>query len=637
MASVQLNTPQGDALQNAIQKKLAEYNYTDEDDSVMSEYCLVMLANRKSRANITTELSDLIGADSYDPKFTDWLFEEMERVYSTPVASTSTSSANIPASSNSNATQNTQNGSGGSGSGSGIGGKRPREDDEKGVQGNAGGSVTGAGSVGTGVAGGDGPQAIQTVQDSRESGYRGGMQRDGRPAGRGGPRDNFGSSGPRQQRGVFDNAVSNLNRGRRDEDGPPTRRQRLDDGTPSGGRMHGVPTGPRLMNGNDDRKPGGGAGGRSIFDRVGPPPNQNTNTPFQNGGGGGGDGFQNPGGFPNGMGRGMGPGGPGGPMGMGVPMSAFQQGPDGTFFLPPGAMAGFGPQPGMGGMMMPPQQFGYHPHAPQMMMPPHGGPFPQQHQQQQQFRPQPQMQPQQKPTPPLPSKPTETQLCTFNTECKKPHCPYSHASPVATKESGLVLSEEACPKQLDCADKDCSLSHVSPAQKSAKANANTSPTIGSSNPNANANTSPSQLPQAQPQASQPAQQQAFYVDPSSIPGAGTKPCKFGPACTRPGCVFVHPWDVAPCRYGFGCTRPDCKFSHPPGRKFQNKTLIVNGAGSKDGIGRAPEESKELVSERLKRFAKDVPEGEKEIIIPTDSTPPKADKKEETTGTVSAAA
>ncbi|KAH8914155.1 hypothetical protein BT69DRAFT_1147932 [Atractiella rhizophila] len=51
MASVQLNTPQGDALQNAIQKKLAEYNYTDEDDSVMSEYCLVMLANRKSRAN----------------------------------------------------------------------------------------------------------------------------------------------------------------------------------------------------------------------------------------------------------------------------------------------------------------------------------------------------------------------------------------------------------------------------------------------------------------------------------------------------------------------------------------------------------------------------------------------------------
>jgi hypothetical protein len=47
---------------------------------------------------------------------------------------------------------------------------------------------------------------------------------------------------------------------------------------------------------------------------------------------------------------------------------------------------------------------------------------------------------------------------------------------------------------------------------------------------------------------------------ASIPGAGEKSCKFASACTRAGCVFLHPWDargddlVVLCRWAVACTR-----------------------------------------------------------------------------------
>lgn len=52
----------------------------------------------------------------------------------------------------------------------------------------------------------------------------------------------------------------------------------------------------------------------------------------------------------------------------------------------------------------------------------------------------------------LPSKPTDEQICKHGVDCTKPACAFSHPSPVATKESGLVLSSEACEKQLKCED-----------------------------------------------------------------------------------------------------------------------------------------------------------------------------------------
>lgn len=52
--------------------------------------------------------------------------------------------------------------------------------------------------------------------------------------------------------------------------------------------------------------------------------------------------------------------------------------------------------------------------------------------------------------PPVPSKPADDSLCKFGTECKNAYCRYSHPSPVATKDSGLVLSTDPCDKQLAC-------------------------------------------------------------------------------------------------------------------------------------------------------------------------------------------
>lgn len=63
-------------------------------------------------------------------------------------------------------------------------------------------------------------------------------------------------------------------------------------------------------------------------------------------------------------------------------------------------------------------------------------------------------------SPPRPSSPT---LCKFVTNCTNPTCRYSHPSPVATMESGVVLSTEPCEKGVDCTDKDCIYAHVSKA------------------------------------------------------------------------------------------------------------------------------------------------------------------------------
>lgn len=125
----------------------------------------------------------------------------------------------------------------------------------------------------------------------------------------------------------------------------------------------------------------------------------------------------------------------------------------------------------------------------------------------------------------------------------------------------------------------------------------------------------------------PAATTAEGVAAVALAGAGEKPCKFGAACTRPNCVFVHPWDVrgdpaaqVNCRYGAACTRADCHFKHPAHRpapynrhKFSatfNKhahpapgSAAAEGkAGDSGAIAPKPSESAEHISERLKRFA-----------------------------------
>ncbi|KAF7297998.1 hypothetical protein HMN09_01020700 [Mycena chlorophos] len=151
----------------------------------------------------------------------------------------------------------------------------------------------------------------------------------------------------------------------------------------------------------------------------------------------------------------------------------------------------------------------------------------------------------------IPERPQTPSLCKFGVKCTNAHCRYTHPSPVATAESGMTLSNEVCEKGKDCKDKDCDKGHVSPAVL---------------NPQA-----ASQPPPA-PHLSTPAR-------PNHAPAQPGVPCRFGAACTRPGCTFSHPPGhpsnaanpqfAQPCHFGAACTRANCAYQHPEGRVLPN--------------------------------------------------------------------
>lgn len=62
-----------------------------------------------------------------------------------------------------------------------------------------------------------------------------------------------------------------------------------------------------------------------------------------------------------------------------------------------------------------------------------------------------------------PEKPPSQEICKYGVGCSHRTCQYSHPSPVATQESGVVLRTDACPDMLECKNKDCPFSHVSPS------------------------------------------------------------------------------------------------------------------------------------------------------------------------------
>ncbi|ORY75042.1 hypothetical protein BCR35DRAFT_306468 [Leucosporidium creatinivorum] len=573
MADIVPSSPQGQALQNAIQDKLVSLGWTTEatedDPPVMAEYILVMLGNRKTAEQINDELSSV--TTDYDPSFVTWLFQELERHY----PSTNPSTTTAPAPSSAPPTDN----------------RRP-------------------------------------------------------------------NAPPPSGRNIFGAAMSGVKRDSRDLEAggrePPAQRARFENGGRGG--YEGVPNGPRggaqgpqggrrQPNGLPQPPQGGGDG--NLLNRMGPAPTGNR-------GGGGNQGGNtmgmpraayeaisqtiaavNAGAHPSALAA--------------IPFPALAAHPS-SKFLPPqilaqaqahamaqaqafAAMQGvWGNAPGAPG----PPGGGFNPQAPAFNPSfgggPRGGPggagghFNPSH---------PANSHASKPTPPppapksvvLPTKPEQEQICKHATECSKPPCPYSHPSPVATKESGLVLSSEACELQLECKDPDCPKSHISPSQKSM--------TSGSvkTTPAGTLYTAPPSTTASRPTPA---------ADPNAIPGAGEKPCKFAGSCTRKGCVFLHPWDKrgdpatqgqgVPCHWGAACTRADCHFTHPPNRPSPYSKSFTNGSAhlsktfnkpsttssSSAGIGAWPKEAATHVSDRLKRF--NVKEGEEggegaERIIP----------------------
>ncbi|KAK2463131.1 hypothetical protein APHAL10511_004786 [Amanita phalloides] len=135
----------------------------------------------------------------------------------------------------------------------------------------------------------------------------------------------------------------------------------------------------------------------------------------------------------------------------------------------------------------------------------------------------------------VPERPQSPTLCKFGLKCTNAHCRYSHPSPVATAESGVVLSNEACEKGKECKDKDCIKAHVSPAVLNSIVE--------------------------QPHAPTPSHTAPAHPSPVH--------CRFGTACTRPNCAFTHPprstQFTQPCKFGSACTRAACAYQHPEGR------------------------------------------------------------------------
>ncbi|EJF57536.1 hypothetical protein BD309DRAFT_970550 [Dichomitus squalens] len=157
-----------------------------------------------------------------------------------------------------------------------------------------------------------------------------------------------------------------------------------------------------------------------------------------------------------------------------------------------------------------------------------------------------------------PERPQSPTLCKFALKCTNPVCRYSHPSPVATAESGIVLSNDPCENGKDCKDKDCIKAHVSPAVLNISA----------------------EVPKPQ----------SYVPTPAPTP-QGATPCRYGAACTRPSCTFSHPPRPSshhasiPCKFGTACTRVTCPYQHPEGRVLP--TSFHRGLTTSGGLVNVP--------------------------------------------------
>lgn len=174
-----------------------------------------------------------------------------------------------------------------------------------------------------------------------------------------------------------------------------------------------------------------------------------------------------------------------------------------------------------------------------------------------------------------PERPQSPTLCKFGLKCTNPLCRYSHPSPVATPESGVVLSNDPCEKGKDCKDKDCIKAHVSPAVL---------------NPNGKSHYHQIHTPCSFSFAAEVPKPNPF-VAPAPVVQQNAVPCRFGAACTRPGCIFSHPARqqaghfATPCRFGAACTRASCPFQHPEGRVLP--TTFHRGLAPSGGLVNVP--------------------------------------------------
>ncbi|KIJ15511.1 hypothetical protein PAXINDRAFT_133532 [Paxillus involutus ATCC 200175] len=564
-----IGTERATSLQNAIQDELMKRGFSPDTDPVMAEYITIMIINNKTAAQITSELEDLIGSD-FDPSFTDWLFTEAAKGVlesevppsTSPSTSTSTPSS-LPSaaspkpqpqtetptqlSSSSTEQKRPPNAPRAAGPGSvplyqqalsstlgsshGHGQKRtasvrspsptghgpsktrrmdvptgPRAMQSGVSRGNEGGAGTGAGGSGRSlldrVGGRNGGPTSYTrgdeIQARIDAVTNGGM-----PPGGAGPDPSMMLG---FQNGVgmgagLDMGAANVNANTMMFQEMMMNQMAL---------MAQMATSMGMLNPTTGQMMGGGFPGMPQGD-MGIYP-------------GGGAFGQGQGQGANGRGRGGGRGGRG--RGRGGHFGSSPASPSETPMpTQTQVQAQAQPEPSVSQFSEPPAPLA----APKPTPATASQPLP--------------AQPQRIPYA-VPERPQSPTLCKFGTKCTNLQCRFSHPSPVATAESGVVLSTEACENGKDCKDKDCIKSHVSPAVNSPSAELQKPP---STHPHPHAAPSP--------------------AHPPSHP----VPCRFGASCTRPNCNYTHPSRPSTthfnqqCRFGSACTRGACPFQHPEGR------------------------------------------------------------------------
>jgi len=91
MSSIALETPLAETLSNAVHSKIVEEGWTQEDDTSLAEYIVLMLANGKTQDQVEAELSgELLQDANGTPEFVQWLFDQVATL-------TNTSNGNAPA------------------------------------------------------------------------------------------------------------------------------------------------------------------------------------------------------------------------------------------------------------------------------------------------------------------------------------------------------------------------------------------------------------------------------------------------------------------------------------------------------------------------------------------------------------
>lgn len=83
MSAIALETPLAETLSSAVHAKIVEEGWTQEDDTSLAEYIVLMLANGKTQDQIASELAgELLQDAKGTTEFAQWLFDQVHALSS---------------------------------------------------------------------------------------------------------------------------------------------------------------------------------------------------------------------------------------------------------------------------------------------------------------------------------------------------------------------------------------------------------------------------------------------------------------------------------------------------------------------------------------------------------------------------